>query len=1071
MPTKPEFPVFIRTVFVHTVKVREEHDDRFYRAALNTVKEVPKSVLQTHKARQRKKFRFLHEGDDKIEHKTFLDTVYTELHITERQCESENSDHEIWQIEREFSRRSPNGKPISCNDIFKPIHRYGPDERTKDEDEGNQAKVFRTVLTKGIAGIGKTVSVQKFILDWTEGSASQDVDLMIVMPFRELNLVRGHQNSLHSLIGTFNPELKELHPEAFEELKTVFVLDGLDEFRSPLSFTHQSLSDITEPSSVGSLIANLIKGNLLSSSCIWITSRPAAASQIPSQFIGRLTEVHGFSDHQKKEYFKKRIGDQGQADKIVSHIMKVRSLRIMCCIPVFCWITAITLKQTLDECDNSEIPKTLTELYIHFLLTQANIKKQKYDISGEKDSKKLLEANRGTILRLAELAFKQLMKHNVMFYEEDLRECGIDIAQAAEQSGFFTEILKEESVFYQRKVYCFVHLSFQEFLAAFYVFYCHVNKKTEMLNFFQGITYTDNSSLHYLLTVGLLHNFNIKNRHLDLFLRFLVGVSLESNQRLLQGLLMKVHSTSESIKATIQLVKKVLGNTCMIFGGNQVPITLFLCLLEMKDHSLLEFLKSEKCYEQELSVAHCSTIAYIIQTSEEVLDELDLTKVQTKEEGQRRLVAAAWNCRKALLSGCNLNEESCETLAEVLMSEGSSLRELDVSNNYLQDSGVKKLFGGLKSSNCKLQILRLSGCSLTSEICGLLGSALQVENSPLREVDLSNNNLLDSGVKQFLPVLKHPHCKLETLKLALCNISEHCCEDLASVLQSPNSHLKQLDLSNNDLQDSGVKIISAGLQSPQCKLEILKLSGCLITEEGCSSLASALNSNPSKLKELDLSYNNPGEFVGRLSVSIILNLDHGGKGWIKPGLRKYACELTMDPNTVNPGLSLSEENRKATTVEVKNESPEHPARFDSVPQLLCTEGLSGRCYWEAEYGGGWKGLIVAVAYEGIGRKGYGNECVFGNNRNSWSIACSMKNCCAYHNGMRNGVPPPPDGSRSRRLGVYLDWPAGVLSFYNISPETLKLTHLHTYRTTFTQPLFAGFSVTQPNMSVSLCQLE
>ncbi|XP_072513110.1 NACHT, LRR and PYD domains-containing protein 3-like [Salminus brasiliensis] len=1041
----------------------------FNTVTTNRVKEVPKSVLEKHKARQRENFKFIHEGDHRIEHKTLLNSIYTKLHISERQRErARDGEHEIWQIEREFSRQSPHETPISCNDIFK---RTGPHE---DKGEGNQAKGFRTVLTKGIAGIGKTVSVQKFILNWTEGKASQDVDIMIVMPFRELNLVKGDQNSLLSLIGAFNPELKDLDAAAFEDLNTVFVLDGLDEFRSPLTFTHQLVSDLTATSSVGGLITNLIKGRLLPSSRLWITSRPAAASQIPSQYIGRLTEVHGFNDHQKEEYFKRRIRDQEQADKIISHIMKVRSLRIMCCIPVFCWITATTLKQTLEKGDNSEIPKTLTELYIHFLLTQASMKDQKYDLSGEKDSKKLLEANRGTILRLAELAFKQLMKHNVLFYHEDLVECGLDIAEVSECSGFCTEILKEESVFYQRKVYCFVHLSFQEFLAAFYVFYCYVSKNTQMLKLFLGGFYQDNITLHYLLEMALIKLHNKKNGHLELFLRFLVGISLESNQRLLHGLLTEILSTSESIKATIQFIKKELRNTSVIFGG-ELPITLFLCLLEMKDHSLLEFLKSEKCYEQELSVAHCSTIAYIIQTSEEVLDELDLKKVCTHEEGQRRLVAAAWNCRKARLSASNLNEESCETLALVLQSENSPLTELDVSNNYLQDSGVRRLSVGLNSSNCKLEILRLAGCNLTSEICDTLLSALQAVNMPLRELDLSNNDLLDSGVKQLLPGLRSPHCSLETLKLALCSISEECCEELASVLQSPNSHLKQLDLSNNDLQDSGVKFISAGLRSPHCRLEILHLSGCMISEDGCSSLASALKSNPSHLRELDLSYNHPGEFGEKMLAAScklqILNVDHGGKCWMKPGLRKYACELTLDPNTVNPGLSLSEQNRKVTRVGQESAYPDHPARFESVPQVLCKDSMSGRCYWEAEYSGGWKGATVAVAYKGVFRKGDEIESWFRNSGSAWSLSCSVKNCCAWHNTKRSGVPPPPAGCRSRRLGVYLDWPAGVLSFYNVAPDTQMLTHMHTYHTRFTEPLYAGFGVEHHSMSVWLCRLD
>ncbi|KTF84141.1 hypothetical protein cypCar_00034106 [Cyprinus carpio] len=154
----------------------------------------------------------------------------------------------------------------------------------------------------------------------------------------------------------------------------------------------------------------------------------------------------------------------------------------------------------------------------------------------------------------------------------------------------------------------------------------------------------------------------------------------------------------------------------------------------------------------------------MLQMSEEVLDELDCKKYNTTEEGTRRLITALNNCRKAILSICNLTDQSCKGLASALQSSNSSLRELDLSNNDLQNSGVKFLCAGLKSSDCTLKILRLSGCMVTEEGCCYLASVLRANPSHLRELDLSYNHPGDSGMKLLSDILEDPHYKLEKLK-------------------------------------------------------------------------------------------------------------------------------------------------------------------------------------------------------------------------------------------------------------------------------------------------------------------
>ncbi|ROL41926.1 NLR family CARD domain-containing protein 3 [Anabarilius grahami] len=393
--------------------------------------------LNTFRSNLRKKFQCLNEGTAAQGNTTLLNEIYTELYITESGSGEINNEHEVRQIETQSRRAATEDTPIKCNDIFRPLP--------------GQDKPIRTVLTKGVAGIGKTVSVQKFILDWAEGKENQDVQLIFPLPFRELNLMKPNTLSLSDLLHVFFPETKEM--EIFsDEYKVLFIFDGLDECRLSLNFKSKvKMCNISESASVDVLLMNLIVGNLLPSALIWITSRPAAADLVPSECVHRVTETE---NAQKNMY-------------------------IQC--------------QTL-----------------------------------------------------------------------------------------------------------------------------HTDKHTLM-------------------------------------------------------------------------------NVCKAY--------------------------IKKPYQ-------------------------------------------SW------LQSCNLTAHSCERLSSALQSSNSALRELDLSKNDLQDSGVKLLSDGLKSSNCQLQILRLSGCMVTEEGCGYLSSALSSNPSHLRELDLSYNHPGDSGMKLLSDKLNHPDYRLDKLKYV--KLEEFC---------------------------------------------------------------------------------------------------------------------------------------------------------------------------------------------------------------------------------------------------------------------------------------------------------
>ncbi|XP_051911993.1 NLR family CARD domain-containing protein 3-like [Hippocampus zosterae] len=874
------------------------------------------------------------EGSAELCEQRPMEDAYAELNIVYGADATPDKRHEVLQME-------------TCGEAAESIA-----PRHIFRSAGGRPRPVRTLLTVGFAGIGKTFLVRKFVLDWASGKGDGDVHLLFPFTFREMNLEKGKRFSLARLVRHFVWESKPMSVETldliFKQLqasgkrdfessgiKVLFVLDGLDESRLKLDLGGSAAPDldVTEAYPLEVLLAHLIKRNLLPCARVWITTRPVGVHDIPADLVDSKTEVKGFSESQRLDYFRKKFPG---GEEVIGHIQKCRSIFIMCHVPIFCWITGVVLQGHLDAGKREELPGSLTQMYAEFLL---------YHL--DKSEERRCQKSARDVKALAELAFGQLMKKQQIFYESDLRGGGgLDYLRAAKHSGVFTEIrpLKRNRA---DKMFQFIHLSVQEFLAALHVMIRLFRDKKNILAHAEpslgGLL-----SLCKRKTMTEVHEAALckacdSEGHLDLFLRFLLGLSLPRNQRLLDRLLKAPGEPRDQGRSqTLLLVKRRIER-----GSPERNINLFYCLKELEDDSLLEHMQ-----------------AY-------------------------------------------------------------------------------------------LALARVSSDALLPDMRAALLFFLLTSDEALRRFDLKSYSPSHGGLLMLLPVVKASR----ESALDHCRLGEASCGALASVLGSP-SNLRELDLSDNDLYDRGAELLSAGLAKSHCVLRVLRLSGCLVATAGCAALAEALVLNGGHLRELDLSYNDPGEQGKRLLTRVqrhpgsslkTLNLEHGGQERLIPGLRKYLCRPALDPDTAHDCLRLSDGCSVATVMLEAQPYPPSASRFTCWRQVLCRNGLSGRCYWEVEVEGK---VSVGVTYDSVQRIGEGENVRLGANEASWVLCYDDGAYSVCHRDRTLELPGAAGSGNLGKLAVFLDHPRGTLSFYRLAPLGPEL--LHTFRAAFTEPLYPAF---------------
>lgn len=573
------------------------------------------------KSSLREKYQNIYQGYADEGDTIYLNKVYTNLQVIQGAWEGFSAeDDDRGQMVGTLQSEETS---IQVCDIFKPH----PEKR------------IRTVLTQGMPGMGKTVCTQKFALSWAEGKENEDISFLFMLPFRELNPNIDEKDcSLMQLLYQFFPELKPL--ERLETRhKVLFIFDGLDETRLPLNFgQNKVIRDETQVASLDAIITNLIAGNLLGNSLIWITSRPAAVGRVHRKHIHLWTEVKGFTNEDREEYFRRNVSDENLASRIISHIKSSRNFYIMCQIPLFCWITATVLTKMLLTNEEGSMPNTMTEMYIYLLLRQTDqMMEGHYPVDSN-----------SVVLKLAQLAFHQLAKGQVNFYEADLRECGMDVQEATIYSGMCTKVFRKDGG-RSGDIFRFVHLSVQEFLAAVHVHHTYLQRKENVFHLrrFQKITTKLlPKSLFSLHKTAIEKALESPSGHWDLFLRFLLGLSLKSNQELLVRALRLEAEAVEDVTKTIQFIKE------KIKEEPEVKLNLFHCLSELKDESLVQEVQNlvslGKATSNKLSPVQWSALTFDLMTSEVAVREFDLKKYARSEEALVRLRNVIMSSTRAL---------------------------------------------------------------------------------------------------------------------------------------------------------------------------------------------------------------------------------------------------------------------------------------------------------------------------------------------------------------------------------------------------------------------------------------
>uniref|UniRef100_A0ABM5EZM2 NLR family CARD domain-containing protein 3 isoform X1 n=2 Tax=Pogona vitticeps TaxID=103695 RepID=A0ABM5EZM2_9SAUR len=809
----------------------------------------------------------------------------TSLLLVEGLTDLQQKQHDFVQIETTKGLRNTS-KKIPLEKLFLPLSKYSIPPRTS--------------VTIGVAGIGKSTLVKFFVHAWGKGEIGKEFVFVLPLTFRELNAYE--KLSAERLVRLACPHLTELSFLSVGCARTLLILDGLDEFKTLLDFSNTIVcTDLQKEIQVENLITNIIRGNLLQEVSIWITSRPTATSQIPAGLMDRMTEIQGFGDAEIKDCIEHMFPEsQHLSDAVVHHLKTNRSLYILCTVPAFCRICGSSVGYFLKNSDcspeTSAVPKTLSEIYSYYF---------KMALYGE------CQGKQKEVLRidqvapnfkkamgcLGRLAFYGLIKRKTMFHEQDIKAYGVDLS-SLHVSLSNRLLLKEETPL--STIYYFPHLTFQEFLAASY-YYSTAKRALFDLFVESGMSWPKLGFYSHFKN-AIQRSLQSEDGHLDLFVRFLAGLlSSQVNKALSDWFLVRdEHHHYRSY--VVGFLQNLLG---MEQDVSCRTVNLMRCLHEM--HHLEVAVVVEEAMKNEnlagvLTPAHCSALAYLLQTSEVCSEEANLSNGLT-HHAFRSLLPQLLYCSNLRLDCNQFKDGAMDLLSSVLSGKDCQIQKISLAENEIGNKGAKALARSLMV-NRSLMSLDLRNNSIGPKGAKALADSMRI-NQYLLSLNLQNNTIKEEGTKCLGEALIHNQT-LRTLQLQKNSVGPQGSKKIAEALKK-NSGLRELVLSSNCVGDAGAAALADGLKVNHSLLT-LDLQSNSISDTGVTALTKALCSNQGltglNLRENSISKEGAREIANALQVnSTLRNLD-------------LAANLLQDEGVQVIALALKE-NRALTSLHLQ----------------------------------------------------------------------------------------------------------------------------------------------------------